>query len=125
MIFSGVKNVFKIWCCYHSVVMFNVFLISNVYICVITRKNNPDLWNNGLIIKRNSIDHEEIHIHGMERRTKIPRKAFEDNNGHGVEDIFKNVKPALRDIYIHGMEGDTIEIKQGGHIEQDIQVQDI
>ena len=59
----------------------------------------------------------------MERRTKIPRKAFEDNNGHGVEDIFK--KPALRDIYIHGMEGDTLELKQGGHIEEDIQVQDI
>ena len=66
---SGVQNVFKIWSIYHSAVIFTVFVISNVYIFLDTKKNNPELWGN---VKTN----RKIQRDGIEKGSNNQRKSL-------------------------------------------------
>ena len=61
---KGLQNVYKIWCSYHILCLFNVAVTANVYIFVDTKTNYRDLWE-----KKEEFVPENIYIHGMEVTT--------------------------------------------------------
>ena len=76
---SGVQNVFKIWSMYHSAVILTVLVISNVYIFLDTKKNNPELWGNvqtNINIQRDGMEkgsnnqRKSLYVYGMDMEDK-------------------------------------------------------
>ena len=63
--YIGLQNVFKIWCSYQVLCLFNVAVTANIYIFVDTKRNYRDLWE-----KKEKFVPENIYIHGMEVTTE-------------------------------------------------------
>ena len=71
----GIQNVYKIWCSYHSLCLFNVAVTGNIFIFVDTKRNFRDLWEN--VKPKEEFDPENISIHGMENTEE--RRDIEDD----------------------------------------------
>ena len=62
--YIGIQNVYKIWCSYHVLCLFNVAVTANFFIFVDTKRHYPDLWEG--VKKKEEFIPENIYIHGIE-----------------------------------------------------------